>query len=327
MSYDDNTPGNLRALAPGMTSYAGSTQRRDWTFTESSLSARRAAALEAAVRCPSGGVAAPTAAEALLLQRYYTLKAKELATALQLPGKVYRCCSLLLARTLLDPTALAQLDARTAMLASLYVAAMAEERYVSAEALAASVGGGGGGGGVSSATLLSAEVLLLRATGFSLVTHQPHRAVLGFLVAARERGEAPAGGAGAEELRGRAYARCDALLLTDAPLLHSPGALGLAALQHAARGGPWQASVEAVAAGVQATHGAAPLLDAADALTAALAQPPPDEEAVRAADRSWKTWRHGAKAAAADAVPVPSKSPQPSPKRRKSVQDTPMLSQ
>ena len=39
-----------RGGARVMTSYAGSTQRRDWTFTEASLEARREAALRSATQ-------------------------------------------------------------------------------------------------------------------------------------------------------------------------------------------------------------------------------------------------------------------------------------
>jgi hypothetical protein len=265
------------------------------------------------------------------------------ATALRLPGKVYRACALLLARCFLDGGALAALDARVAMLACLYVAAKAEERYVSAEALAAAVGGAGG-----AAALLGAELAVLRAVGFALVTHHPARALNGFLAAAAERPDAPQpqpqpGGGGADaddagraELRADACARCDAAMAaSDAALMHSPGALALAALRAAAAGGPWHAAVEGVAAealaraaGGKLEAAQAAAAAAAAALAEAQATPPPAEEEVRAADRAWKLWRAAAAAAArakaatgAARAPSPARagvSPAPSPKRRRS---------
>jgi hypothetical protein len=287
------------------------------------------------VQAPAPGAEAPSAAETLLLQRYYTSKAREVATALRLPGKVYRACALLLARCFLDGGALAALDARVAMLACLYVAAKAEERYVSAETLAAAVGGAGG-----AAALLGAELAVLRAVSFALVTHHPARALNGFVAAAAERADAPqpqpgaVDDAGRAQLRADACARCDAAMAaSDAALMHSPGALALAALRASAAGGPWHAAVEGVAAEALARAAGDDKLDvaqtaaaaAAAALAEAQAAPPPAEDDVRAADRAWKLWRAAAAAAvrakAAARAPSPARagaSPAPSPKRRRS---------
>ena len=292
-----------------MTSYATSTQRKQWTFTVDSLATSRRRALDAAALAarPAGNThtaallpPAPSAEQVLLLQRYYTAKAKEVATALQLPGKVFRTTSLLLARCCLDATVLLHFDLRAVMLACLYVACKAEERYVSADTLAAAVGGAAAAGGTGSCSgqgVLNAEVAILKACGFSLVTHHAHRAAHGFVAAAAEQQEAPRGVEGQaasplSELRGRALARCDALFLcTDAPLLHSPGALGLAAVVHAARGTVWEPAVGAIAARVANQHGHDVIRHALDAVHAALACPPPDAEAVKAADRVCKSWR------------------------------------
>jgi hypothetical protein len=272
---------------------------------------------------PAPGAVAPDCAQTLLLQRYYTAKAREVAAALHLPGKVFRSCALLLHRCFLDADALRTLDARTVMLACLYVAAKAEERYVSAEALAAAVGGAGG-----AAALLAAELPVLRAVGFALVTHHPQRALVGFAAAAAEHAAAPAG-ADVSAVRAAAVARCDAALsASDAALLHSPGALGLAALRAAAAGTPWQAAVEAVAKEALAAAGGGAAAEqaaaaASQALAAAHNAPPPSDEAVRVADRAWKLWRSAAlRKATLPAAPVPSPgrgaSPAPSPKRRRS---------
>jgi len=287
-----------------MTSYAMSTQRREWTFSAESLAARRAAAASAAAT-PSAAAPPPSAAQLRLLQRYYTAKAKALVAKLQLPDKVFHTCALFQARASLDGRLVASLDARATMLTCLYLAAKAEESYVSAEALATSVEGAGGGGAgtCSAAGILAAEPQLLRALHYSLVTHSAHRALRGWLLLACERPEAPsapgaAGDAqpppGLEPLRRAAQDACNALLETDAPLLHAPGALGLAAALEAAGEGPWAAPLAALAAQAEAEAGTASPLPAArgavrEALAAAAA--PPEEAEVAAADRAWKLWR------------------------------------
>ena len=281
--------------------YRTSTQRSAWVFTSDSLAVARARVLEVlASRQGASGAPAPTVRDLLLLQRYYTVKAKEVATALQLPSKVFRTCSLLLARCCLDPAVVGSFDFRAVMLTCLYVASKAEERYVSADTLAVSVGGPGaatGSGSCSAQGVLVAEVPVLKACGFSLVTHHAHRSALGFVRAASEVPDAPPAGQGGKEgsverLQERALARCDALLLaSDAPLLFSPGALGLAAVVHAARGTAWEAAAGAVAGQVTAVHGPDVLHHALAAVQSAVAAVPLDSEAVRTADRVWKTWR------------------------------------
>jgi hypothetical protein len=294
-----------------MTDYRSSSQRSAWVFTSDSLATARSRCLDALAARPGGcACPAPTVTDLLLLQRYYTAKAREVATALQLPSKVFRTCSLLLARCCLDPAVVGSFDFRAVMLTCLYVASKAEERYVSADTLAVSVGGPGaatGSGSCSAQGVLSAEVPVLKACGFSLVTHHAHRSVLGFVRAASEVEEAPRGGTGGKEgsverLQERALARCDSLLLSsDAPLLYSPGALGLCALVHAARGTAWEGAVGVVARQVTETHGPDVLQHALAAVQAAVAAAPLDGEAVRTADRVWKTWR-GAMAQAARAA-------------------------
>ena len=281
--------------------YRSSTQRSAWVFTSDRLAAARSRCLDVLAARPGGCEApAPSVSDLVLLQRYYTAKAREVATVLQLPSKVFRTCSMLLARCCLDPGVVGSFDFRAVMLTCLYVASKAEERYVSADTLAVSVGGPGaatGSGSCSAQGVLSAEVPVLKACGFSLVTHHAHRSVIGFVRAASEVGDAPPAGVGGKEasverLQERACARCDSLLLaSDAPLLFSPGALGLAAVVHAARGTAWEAAVGVVAGQVTDAHGPDVLQHALAAVQAAVAAAPLDGEAVRTADRVWKTWR------------------------------------
>ena len=63
------------------------------------------------------------------------------------------------------------------MLSAVYVAAKAEESYVSAERLAAAAGAGAAGGAQG---LLRREPLMLQALEFDLLVYLPHRALEGF---------------------------------------------------------------------------------------------------------------------------------------------------
>jgi len=285
-----------------MNSYARSSQRLEWTFTAESLADRRAAALCSVRETPCGAAAPPTAEQLLCLQRYYTRAARGVAQKLLLPDKVFSTCSLFLARAFLDARVLCSLDARAAMLACLYLAGKAEESYVSAEALAAAVDGAGG---CSAAGLLAAELTVLRSTGFSLVTHTPQRCARGFLLAAASD-TTPGDASALPALRSAATALCDQLMETDAPLLLSPGALGLACCLDACSASPgWAAALRSVSSQVEARWRAAaggeapsPLAAARVAVAQARAQPAVSDDEAAAADRAWKVWRKACLAAA-----------------------------
>ena len=63
------------------------------------------------------------------------------------------------------------------MLSAVYVAAKAEESYISAERLAAAAGAGAAGGAQG---LMRREPLMLQALEFDLLVYLPHRALEGF---------------------------------------------------------------------------------------------------------------------------------------------------
>lgn len=117
------------------------------------------------------------------------------------------------------------------MLTSIYVACKVEENYVSAEEL-------GKGMHEDASRVLNAELTLLAGLNFQLVTYSPYRSIEGFRHDMEEKLRADdAGKVTLEKVDECVAAACkiaDMQLLTDAPLLHSPGKLALAALRSAA---------------------------------------------------------------------------------------------
>ena len=112
--------------------------------------------------------------------------------------------------------------------------AQIEESYISAAELGRLCG-------LPAETVLRTELTVLQGLEFDLITYSPHKSVDAFVV---DLGHAAAAGSAGPELsnlgtgqlqqaKASAYAAVDALMLTDAPLLHSPGQLALAATRSA----------------------------------------------------------------------------------------------
>jgi cyclin H len=122
-----------------------------------------------------------------------------------------------------------------------------------------------------------------------------------------------------EHLAKAAHAVCDAILLTDAPLIHPPGKLALAALRSAAANTADEPAVEELVerlgsgdasllgdvnadVNVAVMDAAADLatdLDAVDALVEAQGSEP-DEETARAVDKKLRAWHRGGRSGAGD---------------------------
>ncbi len=262
----------------------------------------RARALAALAAAPPGGGAAappppepPSPAEEALLLRHYAGCARTAAVELRLPPRVAFAACAYLARLFLRASPL-ELDPQAAAVGCLYLAGKAGEAYVSAAEL-------GRLAGVPVEALLRLEMHVLAGVGLDLVVHGPHAGARALLADAPELAGAAAGAA--ERARGGAAAAADALALTDAPLLWTPGQLALAAARAGLRraGVPAGALVaRAAAAALDARGGAAAgqleaataALEAAlaeiDAMGAAGAAAVP-QEAVAAADRKLKLCR------------------------------------
>ena len=302
-----------------MSCYPSSTQRRHWTLSADEIARRRSEARARAIdaanesRAPRTGDASaeappdpPTPEEEATLRRYYEVKIQKVCQAFSLPTKVRATAVALFKRFLTRTSPLERSHSlKVTMLTSIYVACKVEENYVSADEF-------GKGMQEDSAKVLAAELSILSGLEFQLVTYSPYRAVDGL---AREIKPDVS-----EHLAKAAHAVCDAILLTDAPLIHPPGKLALAALRSAAantadesavkelveRLGSGDASLlgdvnaEAVdAAAMDAAADLATDLDAVDALVEAQGSEP-DEETARAVDKKLRAWHRGGRSGAGD---------------------------
>ena len=228
------------------------------------------AAASASTSSSSATTEPPTREDEKTLLDFYSERTSALASGLGAPRKVASTALLFLRRFYSRHSALEH-DPKDAMLSAVYVAAKAEESYVSAERLAASAGAGAAGGAQG---LLRREPLMLQALEFDLLVYLPHRALEGFWAdvgAARveakkkgrrgreeENGGRGGGGGGgggggsgsaasAAPLIGEALAAapaktlaaarraslgaCDVLMRSDAGLLFPPGQVALAAMR------------------------------------------------------------------------------------------------
>jgi len=181
---------------------------------------------------------------------FYSERASALASGLGAPRKVASTALTFLRRFYSRHSALEH-DPKDAMLSAVYVAAKAEESYVSADRLAAAAGAGAAGG---SAGLLRREPLMLQALEFDLLVYLPHRALEGFwadvgaarVEAKREKrkgnnkneaspliGEtlATAPAKTLSVARKASLGACDVLMRSDACLLFPPGQIALAAMR------------------------------------------------------------------------------------------------
>jgi cyclin H len=183
-----------------------------------------------------------------------------------------------------------QHNLKVIMLTSIYVACKVEENYVSAEEF-------GKGMHEDASRVLNAELTLLAGLSFQLVTYSPYRSIQGFRHDMEEKlgaGEKIVNldGCGVE-----ASKFTDKQMLTDAPLMHSPGKLALSALRSAARALKLDGVLEYVR-GVESdssidsgdSANLSQHLDAIDGLVE-LGGVEPKEEVVKDIDRKLKVWR------------------------------------
>ncbi|KAL4420175.1 hypothetical protein ABPG77_008311 [Micractinium sp. CCAP 211/92] len=205
-----------------------------------------AASLETVDSQASG--ASPTTApeplsleEELALLKYYGSKLQHVSRELRLPRRVLGTALAYLQRSYLSFSCMEQ-DPQQLLLTCLYLACKIEEHYISAAELGRLTG-------VPADLILRTELVALQGLKFDLIVYSPYKSIEGFFEdikeAAAEAGssEAAAAAAGLDpgmaslseqqlgKARGVAYSAADALLLSDAPLLHAPGQLALAAVR------------------------------------------------------------------------------------------------
>ncbi|KAK8933200.1 Cyclin-H1-1 [Platanthera zijinensis] len=111
------------------------------------------------------------------------------------------------------------------MLTCIYASCKVEENHVSAEEL-------GKGIQQDHQMILNNEMIVLQSLGFDLIVYAPYRAIEGFILDMEEFVQArDAEQNKLKELREAASFEVDKAMLTDAPLLFSPGQLALSALR------------------------------------------------------------------------------------------------
>jgi len=223
------------------------------------------------------------------------VKIQKVCSAFSLPTKVQATAISLFKRFLLG-TSLLQHNLKVMMLTSIYVACKVEENYVSAEEF-------GKGMHEDASRVLNAELTLLAGLSFQLVTYSPYRSIEGFHHDIRRK-LSNAGGGEIGKLTEEKLDECvavarkiaDKQLLTDAPLMHSPGKLALSALRSAAR----ILDLEEVLQYVQGVEkqsieggekgNISQSLDAINELVQ-MGGKEPREEVVKDIDRKLKVWR------------------------------------
>jgi cyclin H len=229
--------------------------------------------------------------EETLLLHFYQLKVQSVCRELRLPRKVLNTSLTYIKRFYISYTSM-DFDPQLIVLTCVYLACKAEECYISAAEL-------GRLSGVPPEALLRYELAVLQGLRFDLLVHSPYRAIEGCV-------QELAAGVAADTVstvKAAAYAVMDALLLTDAPLLYTPGQLALAAyysgLEKAGVEAPsvleiaaQQASSAAPNSPMPAADGAQQLQHVVAAITAIAAQQRggTDQEQVAAIDRKLKAW-------------------------------------
>ncbi|KAL6782128.1 hypothetical protein ACKKBF_B10775 [Auxenochlorella protothecoides x Auxenochlorella symbiontica] len=232
--------------------YKESSQCDRWVFTNEQLAELRGAKLESTLRVltqaqesssqasgsgngdtpPPADLAPPSLEEQELLLRYYGSKLQAICAELKLPRKVLGTCVTFLKRMYVHSCVL-EVDPQTIFLTCLYLACKTEESYISAAEL-------GRLSGMRAEIVLGTELTLLQGLKFDLIVFSPFNAIEGFMQVIQERAQIPGAvepallglqESTADRARRAALAAADALMLTDAPLLFTPGQLALAALR------------------------------------------------------------------------------------------------
>ncbi|KAK9809925.1 hypothetical protein WJX72_001822 [[Myrmecia] bisecta] len=170
----------------------------------------------------------------LKLLKYYQTRIQHICRGMSFPVKVQATAISFLKRFYLSFSSLDH-DPKNIMLTVIYLAGKAEESYISAEEFCRVVK-------QDQQAVLRNELAVLQGLKFDLVVYNPYRPLEGFFQDLEEWRTDPEGGCPDAQLqkaeaahitkaKQAAKAAVDALMLTDAPLLFSPGQIALAALR------------------------------------------------------------------------------------------------
>jgi cyclin H len=168
------------------------------------------------------------------LLRLYQDKIVAVSVNLKLPRKVLSTSINFLKRFYIRKSSF-EYDPQQMVLVCLYVACKVEDCYISAAELGRLVG-------VPADLLLKLELVLLQGVDFDLQVHSLYRAVEGCLLDFTEWREKAATNNETtipveklDDIKAAANLAADRLLLSDAPLLFTPGQIGLSALHSGVR--------------------------------------------------------------------------------------------
>nr|CDI66493.1 Cyclin-H1-1 [Saccharum hybrid cultivar R570]CDI66498.1 Cyclin-H1-1 [Saccharum hybrid cultivar R570]CDI66571.1 Cyclin-H1-1 [Saccharum hybrid cultivar R570] len=235
-----------------MADFRTSTQRERWIFQSHDLMERWAAAnqraaqtlaqygttrlsvdlLDGSVSYPepapdhvegSSGVKPLSYEEEQLTRVFYEQKIQEVCAAFKFPHKIQATAIIYFKRFYLQWSVMEH-HPKHIMLTCVYASCKVEENHVSAEEL-------GKGIQQDHQIILNNEMILLKTLDFDLIVYAPYRSIEGFIDDLEDFCRAGNGPfQRLKELRQAAISRVDKMMLTDAPLLYTPGQLALAAL-------------------------------------------------------------------------------------------------
>ncbi|CAD6214443.1 unnamed protein product [Miscanthus lutarioriparius] len=235
-----------------MADFRTSTQRDRWIFQSHDLMERWAAANQRAAQTLAqygttrlsvdlldGSVSYPEPApdhvegsssvkplsyeEEQLTRVFYEQKIQEVCAAFKFPHKIQATAIIYFKRFYLQWSVMEH-HPKHIMLTCVYASCKVEENHVSAEEL-------GKGIQQDHQIILNNEMILLKTLDFDLIVYAPYRSIEGFIDDLEDFCRAGNGPfQRLKELRHAAISHVDKMMLTDAPLLYTPGQLALAAL-------------------------------------------------------------------------------------------------
>ncbi|OAY63683.1 cyclin-H1-1 [Ananas comosus] len=159
-----------------------------------------------------------------LMRVFYEQKIQEVCAAFKFPHKIQATAILYFKRFYLQWSVMEH-HPKHIMLTCVYTSCKVEENHVSAEEL-------GKGIQQDHQMILNNEMIVLQSLGFDLIVYAPYRSVKGFIEDIEEFCQARNGEQEKfKDLRETALLEVDKMMLTDAPLLYTPGQLALAGLR------------------------------------------------------------------------------------------------
>ncbi|KQK13327.1 hypothetical protein BRADI_1g09370v3 [Brachypodium distachyon] len=161
--------------------------------------------------------------EEQLMRVFYEQKIQEVCAAFKFPHKIQATAIIYFKRFYLQWSVMEH-HPKHIMLTCVYSSCKVEENHVSAEEL-------GKGIQQDHQIILNNEMIVLKSLDFDLIVYAPYRPIEGFID--DMDGFCKAGNGAHQrlkELHQTANSHVDKMMLTDAPLLYSPGQLALAAL-------------------------------------------------------------------------------------------------